>query len=47
MLYKEVIVVCSEIRTDHITEPWGNNVEFLDVKNGGAWSNHKASNRPL
>ena len=40
------MVIFSEIRANQRKEPWGNNVEFLNVKNGGTWSNHKASNRP-
>jgi hypothetical protein len=32
MLYREVIAVCSDIRTKHIYTLCGQNVEFLDVK---------------
>jgi hypothetical protein len=29
MLYREIIAVCSEIRTKHINTPCGENIEFL------------------
>jgi len=32
MLYREIIAVCSEIRTKHINIECGQNVELLDVK---------------
>jgi len=32
MLYREIIVVCSEIHTKHINTPCGQNVEFDNVK---------------
>ena len=31
MLYKEIIVVCSEIHTKHINRVCGQNVELLNV----------------
>ena len=40
MLYREIIPVCSEIHTKHIITLCGQNVEFLNVKNGGTYSNH-------
>ena len=40
MLYSEIIVVCSQIHTKHINTLLGQNVEFLDVKLGGTYSNH-------
>ena len=35
MLYREIIAVCSEIRTKHINAICGQNVEFVNVKAGG------------
>jgi len=32
MLYREIIVVCSEIHTKHINTLCGQNVELLNVK---------------
>jgi len=32
MLYREIIAVCSEIRTKHINTLCGQNVELLNVK---------------
>jgi hypothetical protein len=40
MLYREIIAVCSEIHTKHINTLRGQNVEFVNVKPGGAYSNH-------
>ena len=40
MLYREIIAVCSEIHTKHINTLCGLNVEFLNVKPGGAYCNH-------
>ena len=31
MLYREIIAVCSEIRTEHINTLCGQNVELLNV----------------
>jgi len=31
MLYREIITVCSQIHTKHITTLCGQNVEFLNV----------------
>jgi hypothetical protein len=42
MLYREIIAVCSEIRTKHINTLCGQNVEFFNVKPGGTYSNHWA-----
>jgi hypothetical protein len=42
MLYREIIAVCSEIHTKHINTACGQNVEMLDVKPGGTYSNHRA-----
>ena len=40
MLYREIIVVYSEIRTKHIHAVCGQNVEFFNAKLGGTHSNH-------
>ena len=42
MLYREIIVVCSQIHTKHINTLCGQNVELLNVKSGGAYSYHLA-----
>jgi hypothetical protein len=42
MLYREIIAVCSEIHTKHINILCGQNVEFVNVKHGGTYSNHWA-----
>ena len=42
MLYREIIAVCSQIHTEHIITVCGQNVEFLNVKPGGTYSNHLA-----
>jgi hypothetical protein len=39
MLYSEIIAVCSEIHTKHINTLCGQNVEFVNVKPGGTYSN--------
>jgi hypothetical protein len=39
MLYSEIIAVCSEIHTKHINTLFGQNVEFVNVKRGGTYSN--------
>jgi hypothetical protein len=41
MLYVEIIAVCSHIHTEHLNTLYGQNVEFLDVKNGGVINNGK------
>jgi len=38
MLYREIIAVCSEIRTKHINTLCGQSVEFLHVGTGGTYS---------
>jgi hypothetical protein len=43
MPYREIIAVCSEIHTKHINTLCGQNVEFVDVKPGGAYSNQWTS----
>jgi hypothetical protein len=42
MLYSEIMAVCSEIHTKHINTLCGQNVEFVNVKRGGTYSNHWA-----
>jgi hypothetical protein len=42
MLYREIIAVCSEIRTKHINTLCGQNVEFVNVKPDGTYSNRGA-----
>jgi hypothetical protein len=42
MLYREIIAVCSQIQTKHINTLCGRNVEFVNVKPGGTYSNHWA-----
>ena len=42
MLYREIITVYSEIHTKHINTLCGLNVELLDVKPGGTYSDHWA-----
>jgi len=42
MLYREIIAVCSQIRTKHINTLCGQNAELLNVKPGGTYSNNWA-----
>jgi len=42
MLYREIIAVCSQIHIKHINTLCGQNVELLNVKPGGTYSNHLA-----
>jgi len=42
MLHREKIAVCSQIHTKHINTLCGQNIEFLNVKLGGTYSNHWA-----
>jgi hypothetical protein len=42
MLCREIIAVCSEIHTKHINTLCGQNVEFVNVKPGGTYSNYWA-----
>src|SRR5215470_5839521 len=46
MLYREIIAVCSQIHTKHINTLCGQNVELLNVKPGGTYSNHWALKYP-
>jgi len=43
MLYREIMAVCSEIHTKHINTLCGQNVELLNVKTGGTYSDHWAT----
>jgi len=40
MLYREIIAVCSEIHIKHINTLCEKNVELLNVKPSGTYSNH-------
>jgi len=40
MLYWGIIAVCSEIHTKHTNTLCGQKEELLNVKNGGAYSDH-------
>jgi len=42
MLYREIIAVCSEIHIKHLNTLCGQNVEFVNVKHGGTYNNHRA-----
>ena len=42
MLYREIIAVCSQIHKKHINTLRGQNVELLNVKPGGTYSDHSA-----
>jgi len=42
MLYREIIAVCFEMHTKHKYSVCGQNVEFVNVKSGGTYSNHWA-----
>jgi len=46
LLYSEITAVFSEARTKHINTLCGQNVEFVDVKPGGTYSNHWALKGP-
>ena len=43
MLYMETIAVCSQIHTKHIKTVCGQNVELLNVKPGGTYSDRWAT----
>ena len=45
MLHKEIITVCTEIRTKHENAVCVRNVQCLNVKRGGPYSNHWALKR--
>jgi hypothetical protein len=42
MLYREIIAVCSQIHTKHISTVCGQKVEFVVFKAGGTYSDHWA-----
>jgi hypothetical protein len=42
MLYREIIAVFSEFHTKHTNTLYGQNVELLNVKPGGAYNDHWA-----
>ena len=42
MLYREIMSVCSEIHTKHTNTLFGQNVELLNDKTGGTYSDHWA-----
>jgi hypothetical protein len=42
MLYSEIFAVCSEIHTRHTNTLCGQNVEFVNVKPSGTYSEHRA-----
>ena len=42
MLYSEIIAVCSEIHTKYVNTLCGQNVEFVNAKPGGTYSDHGA-----
>jgi len=42
MLYREIIAVCSQIRTKHINTLCGQNVEIVENLTGGTYSDHWA-----
>ena len=45
MLHKEIITVCSDIRTKHIKAVCVQNVQGLNAKRGGTYSIHWTSKR--
>jgi hypothetical protein len=40
MLYREIIAVCSHVQKQDVNTLCGQNVELLNVKTGGTYSNH-------
>jgi len=42
MLYRIIMDICSQIHTKHINTLCGQNVELLNVKPGGTYSDHWA-----
>jgi len=42
MLYRIIMDICSQIHTTHINTLCGQNVELLNVKPGGTYSDHWA-----
>jgi len=44
VLYSEIIAVCSDTHTEPINTVWGQNVESVNIKPDGTYSNHWALN---
>jgi len=42
MLYREIIALCSQIHAEYINTMCGQNVEFVNVKFCGTYSDHWA-----
>jgi hypothetical protein len=42
MLYSEIFTICSQIRTKHTNTLCGQNLELLNFKPGGTYSDHWA-----
>jgi hypothetical protein len=42
MMYREIMTVGSQIYTELINTQCGQNVEFVDIKPGGTYSDHWA-----
>ena len=42
MLYREIMAVCYQIHTKHINTVFGQNVELLNFKTGGTYSDQWA-----
>jgi len=40
MLHREIVAVCSEIHIKHMEALCGQNVELLNVKDGGTYNYH-------
>jgi len=43
MLYREIIAVCSQIHTKHVSTLCGQNVESLNVQSSSTYTNHWAN----
>jgi len=41
MLYRDIIAVCSEMHTKYVNTLYGQNIEFLDVKPDGKYSDRQ------
>ena len=42
MVYREIVAVCSQIHTKHINTVCRQNVDLLNVKSSGTYSDHWA-----
>jgi ABC-type enterobactin transport system permease subunit len=40
MLYRKIMVICSEIHAKHINTLYGENVGLVNVKTGGMYRRH-------